>query len=119
MTKDNRKELNILLHEYLRLRDGERCLRCGKTDRLQLSHIYSKGKYRKMEFEEDNVKLLCVGCHLYWWHKSPIEAFEWLEATISPERLKRLKLRANINDKSILDYKLIKLYFENKIQEYD
>jgi hypothetical protein len=25
-----------------------------------------------------------VGCHLYWWHKEPVEAAEWLR-TAFPE----------------------------------
>ena len=116
MTKYKRKELNKHLHQLLRLRDGKKCLRCKKTERLQLSHIYPKGKYRKIEFDSDNVILLCVGCHLYWWHKNPIEAHDWLKSTIPEKRLSRLKLRALYVDKSKMDYNLIKIGLQKEIE---
>ena len=100
------------------MRDGEKCLRCGKREVLHLSHIYPKGKYRKMEFLLENVKLLCVGCHLFFWHKNPIEAQEWLETIITKERLTKLKIQANFVDKSPIDYKLLKLLFENYIKDF-
>lgn len=90
--KDARAKMNALLHELVRLRDRERCLRCGTTERLQLSHIYPKGKHRSMEFDPWNVKLLCVRCHLYWWHKHPMEAAEWIKTVRPPKELDRLKL---------------------------
>ena len=27
-----------------------------------------------------NIKQMCMHCHLYWWHKDPIAAMEWLKA---------------------------------------
>lgn len=45
-----------------------------------------------MEFLSSNVKLLCLHCHLFWWHKNPIEAHEWLTAVLPADRLKKLKL---------------------------
>lgn len=119
MTKHEKKEINRLLHEYLRIRDGEFCLKCRQTERLQLSHIYPKGKYRKLEFDHENVKLLCMKCHLYWWHKNPIEAHEWLQTAIPEDRLSKLKIRANTVIKATLDYKVIKLELEQLIKKYD
>ncbi len=118
MTKHEKKVINGLLRQVIILRDGERCLKCSGTERLQMSHIYPKGKYRKMEFDEQNLKILCYGCHIHWWHKNPIEAHEWLEQTIEKKRLERLKLRARTIDKSTIDYKLLKLYLENIIKKY-
>lgn len=117
MTASQKKELNKLLRELIGLRDGERCLRCHTTDRLQMSHIYPKGKHRRLEHEPENVKLLCVGCHLYWWHKNPVEAWEWLTTVLNPERIKRLRLRANTVDKSPFDYKLYKLFLQSEIKK--
>ena len=114
ITKEQRKELNALLHKLVRLRDGEHCLRCPKTARLQLSHIYPKGKKRGMEFEPDNVKLLCVGCHLYWWHKNPMEAMEWLKTVIPTARLDRLKLMSQTTNK--IDFNLQKIFIEKEIE---
>lgn len=95
------------------------CLRCGKVDRLHASHIYPRGKYPKMQFDTDNVKVLCVGCHLYWWHKHPIEAKEWAENTLGKGRLNRLKKQANTINKSLWIYEDIKRELEQKIMELE
>ena len=116
MTKQQKSKLNKLVREYVILRD-KRCLRCGKTNNLHASHIYPKGKYRKMQFDTDNVKALCLGCHLYWWHKSPIEAKEWAEKALGEERLDRLKKQANTINKTLWDYKAIKQQLEQELEK--
>ena len=116
MTKAQKTKLNKLVREYVVLRDKV-CLRCGKADRLHASHIYPKGKYRKMQFNVENVKALCIGCHLYWWHKHPIEAKEWAEKTLGRARLNRLKKQANTINKTPWDFKEIESELKNKIGE--
>lgn len=87
-----KREMNGLLHQILRLRDGAFCLRCGETNQelLQMSHIYPKGTHGRMEFNPDNVKLLCHMCHV-WWHANPKDAKIWLATKLSKDRLERLK----------------------------
>jgi|ERR1035437_2497205 hypothetical protein len=114
-TPGQKKAVNGLLRELIVLRDGESCLRCKKTTALQMSHIYPKGHYRKLEYDEQNLKLLCVGCHLFWWHKSPMEAQQWLTAILPKDRLDYLKLRSQVNDKTPFDFNLIKLYLQQEI----
>ena len=116
MTKSEKSTLNKLLHELVGLRDNPWCLRCKKTERLNLSHIYPKGRYRRLEFDPDNLKFLCYGCHLGWWHKNPIEAHEWLKTVISKKRLEDLKLRAGYTSPAKMDYKLHKLFLEQEIK---
>lgn len=82
-----------------------------------MSHIYPKGRYRKMQFDPDNVKALCLGCHLYWWHKHPIEAKEWAVKALGRARLNRLKKRANTIDKTLWNYEEIKIKLEKQIKE--
>lgn len=117
LTKYEKSELKRLLHEVCVARDGNKCLRCGSTERLAASHIYPKGRYRKMEFDYDNVKTLCYRCHIHFFHKNPIEAHEWLEENIGKDRLDRLKLRSQYIDKKPTDYKLIKLDLEQQLKE--
>jgi 5-methylcytosine-specific restriction endonuclease McrA len=117
LTNPQKKELQALLRQLIILRDGERCLWCGGTQKLQMSHIFPKGKHRRMEFEPENLKLLCFSCHFHRWHKSPLEAWEWLTTVLDPDRLKRLRLRANSVDKSPFDFKLYKLYLEDQIRK--
>ena len=82
-----------------------------------MSHIYPKGRYRKMQFDPDNVKALCLGCHLYWWHKHPIEAKEWAVKALGRARLNRLKKKANTIDKTLWNYNEIKIKLEKQIKE--
>lgn len=62
----------------LRVRLRNKCERCGKTENLQCAHIISR-TYQQVRWDEDNALCLCAGCHIYWWHKEPIEAARWLE----------------------------------------
>ena len=119
MTKYQRGVLKHLLALTCRTRDGGKCLKCGTTEKLHTSHIYPTGKYRKMAFDLDNVKTLCSTHHLYWWHKHPIEAHEWLERTFDPNRLKRLKLRSQVTGEGSLHYKTLKVYLENELKKLD
>lgn len=118
MTKYERKELNALLRKAMLLRDKNRCLRCGKTETLQMSHIYPKGRYRKLEFDLDNVKTLCFGCHIGFWHKNPIEAKFWLDMVVPEDRLKRLRLRSQTSGDGMRNYKLLKLYLQAELKKY-
>jgi len=92
MNKTQRNKLKKLLHQLVVVRD-KKCLKCGANKILHASHIYPKGTYRHMEFEPDNLKALCFRCHLYWWHKNPIEAGEWFRKTY-PAWYRRLKKKA-------------------------
>ena len=116
--KKAKRELMGLIREVVFLRDGAACLRCGRRERLQMSHIYPKGKYRKLELDVNNIKTLCAPCHLFWWHRNPIEAWEWLQTAIPAERLKRLKLAALDNSSYRLDIKLLKLELEQLKKRY-
>lgn len=119
MTKHQKKKIYSLLRQLIALRDGEQCLKCGKTETLQMSHIYPKGTHRKMELDEKNLKLLCMRHHLFWWHKNPIEAWEWLRETLEPERIAYLKEKANTIDKTRISYEAKKEELEEKIKGYE
>lgn len=112
---NQKKTLNALIHELLLLRD-KKCLRCGNPN-FQASHIYPKGRYKKLEFDPDNIKALCFSCHLGWWHKNPIEAHEWLNLILPKERLARLKLRSQTTGDGSRDFKVLKLVLENEIKQ--
>tara|TARA_R100000781_G_scaffold94684_1_gene58999 strand:+ start:5666 stop:6022 length:357 start_codon:yes stop_codon:yes gene_type:complete len=117
MNKQQKIKLSKLVRELVLLRD-KRCLKCGKSDNLHASHIYPRGKFPKMQFEPLNVKALCLGCHLYWWHKHPLEAKDWAEKALGRTRLMKLKRRANTIDKSLWDFKAIKEQLEEELKNY-
>ena len=100
--KDLRKLLSIACIE----RDNEQCVRCGSTEKLSASHIYPKGAYPRIQYELDNVKTLCYGCHLGFWHKNPVEAKKWLDNWLPKDWAERLEyLRFNYNKLPKLDDK--------------
>jgi len=117
LNKSQKTKLHKLVRELVILRD-RCCLKCGKVNNLHASHIYPRGKYRKMQFDPDNVKALCLGCHLYWWHKAPLEAGKWLETVLDRQRLNRLKKRANTIDKRPLIYEEIKEDLKKQLEFY-
>ena len=70
-----------------------------------------------MQFDVNNVKALCGGCHLYWWHKHPIEAKEWAVKALGRARLNKLKKQANTINKTPLNFKDLESELKNKIGE--
>jgi 5-methylcytosine-specific restriction endonuclease McrA len=106
-----RKKQHTILWALLKAitikRDGNKCVVCGKSGKgLNLSHIYPRGQYPRLEFDPENVFIQCTKHHLMWWHKNPIEAAEWYNQNISLKRRNSLK-------KKITNYsKLPKLDFQ-------
>ena len=116
MKKAQKTKLDKLVREICLARD-KCCLKCGKTTALHASHIYPKGKHPKMRFNLDNVKMLCVGCHLYWWHKHPIQAKEWAVDALGRSRLNRLKKQSNTIDKTLWDFNEIQKSLKITLEE--
>lgn len=71
------KNLDQVFSKYIRTRDGH-CLWCGTTSSLQCAHIIGRANFR-FRWEPSNAIALCYACHIYKWHKSPLEAAEWLQ----------------------------------------
>jgi hypothetical protein len=112
--------LTHLVRQYVLLRDGFKCRKCGGTQRsgnrgsiLQAAHIYPKGTYRDMQHDPDNVVAMCLKDHLYWWHKHPIEAAEWAKAELGPVVWARLQIMSQTPRK--VDKQGMKLLLEQKL----
>jgi 5-methylcytosine-specific restriction endonuclease McrA len=106
-------ELDVLVRKLVLARDGYKCVRCNKTGVLQASHILSKGRYSRLRFELMNVLSLCIGCHLYFWHKSPLEAFRWFDQKY-PGRMQQLEIMAATAGK--VDMKLLRLCLRKEVE---
>jgi len=86
-----RKKCVFIAKRLAKERDNYTCQKCGKKpDKIDGSHVYPEGTYHGMSAEVDNIKALCSFCHLYWWHKNPLEARDWFEMKF-PDRYNRLK----------------------------
>ncbi len=116
MTKTEKKEIKALVRQLLITRDTEKCRRCGTTEKLQASHIYSVGSWKKLEYDTDNIILLCYRCHFHWWHKEPLAAAEWIKTSYPLKVLERLKLRQQQTGKGTHDYKTLKLVIGQEIK---
>ena len=92
----------------LKIRERGRCERCGTTERLQCSHIFSRSNL-SVRWDEDNAFCLCSGCHIFWWHKNPIEAGEFTREKLGEEKYKILRAKAQAI-KKWTDLELSQLY---------
>ncbi len=82
--------LDGLARKVTLLRAGNRCEKCGKGERLQCHHVYSRSLLM-LRHDVENLLCLCSGCHL-WWHHNPLESAAWFEARFGAERRARLLL---------------------------
>ena len=111
--------LEKLLHNACIARDGGRCVRCGRTEKLCASHIYRKGTYQRMRYLLENTLTLCFYCHMRWWHKNPLEASAWAQTVVAPETMARLKLASQTINKKPIDYKLLGVYLKSEIKKHE
>ena len=67
--------------------DRDRCVcQIGKHQKkymcfgrkIELAHIFPKGKYKKLKWDLRNVLLICDECHR-WWHSKNTKAKIWFE----------------------------------------
>ena len=96
-----KKQLDKLVKDYVKERDNYTCQHCGKKvegSNCHASHIFPVGSCSLLQFEPLNMKVLCYHCHINWWHKNPIEAYQWAEKTF-PDRIAILGVMKNVNSK--------------------
>lgn len=88
--KSLQRKIESILRKVIFKRDGNRCLRCGTDKNLQMSHIFPRGEFPGMMFMEDNIQTLCARHHLWWFHKNPVHAYQWLIEVVTPKTLDKL-----------------------------
>ena len=81
-------KLDDIIREMVRLRDKGICQKCGGQG-SHVSHVVPRTN-KGLRWDMDNVKLLCVRCHLYWWHKDVADAWTWFQAEF-PYRADRIQ----------------------------
>ncbi len=63
-------------------RDKHQCVKCGvycSGSNEHGSHIIPRSADGRLAMHPANIFCMCMHCHLYWWHKNPLEASEWME----------------------------------------
>lgn len=101
------KELDaIARREVVEERDGNRCVRCGRTEpevQIQWSHVHSR-RHHCIRWDPDNSKALCSACHT-WWTYNPGLAYDWFIKNFRErwERITRiLQINPKVNVKKLL-----------------
>ena len=72
-------ECDKLFRQVILLKRKNVCEWCSKRKNLQVAHILPKGRYPRIRYHEWNVLLLCFYCHIIKWHRSPLEAVEFMK----------------------------------------
>lgn len=96
LSKIKERLLDIVKAE-IKKRDEYVCQKCGKYvegSNCQASHVIPVSHGNALMFDPINLKVLCMHCHIYWWHKNPFEAVEWFKNKF-PERYEYLQLHKN------------------------
>ena len=109
--------LDKLVKDFVKARDNKTCQRCKKVvegSDCHGSHVIPVSRDGRLAFDDLNIKVLCMHCHLHWWHKHPVEAGDWFKSTF-PERWEYLENEYNNNTRggSIPIW-----WYEEKIEEY-
>uniref|UniRef100_A0A6M3LLM3 Putative lambda recombination protein n=1 Tax=viral metagenome TaxID=1070528 RepID=A0A6M3LLM3_9ZZZZ len=63
---------------YIRKRDGNRCVLCGATERIQCGHLISRGK-ANTRYDEDNANAQCATCNKKHEHYPELYTQWWIE----------------------------------------
>jgi len=120
ITRPRNNKLMKLVRQVILKRD-KRCLRwhdedpCGGPSHL--SHILPVSRYRKLKYEPKNIKILCQKHHLYWWHKHPLAAAEWLKTALSEDRLEWIEEMRNTIIHEPLNYSEVKANLEEMLND--
>lgn len=102
MAKTPRKklldQLDKLSKELVRKRDGNICQHCKKWcegSNRHVSHVIPVSAGNKLRWDIQNMKIMCYHCHINWWHKNPMRAYEWFNEKF-PERWAYLQANEGI-----------------------
>lgn len=80
--KPTKTSLDNLWSKIVKIRAGNKCEVCGKTDGLNSHHIFSRSNH-STRWDVQNGVCLCVSHHVFGnfsAHKAPIEFVEWLKS---------------------------------------
>ena len=112
-------KLDKLCREVIAIRDGGICQKCGKHfEKMDCSHVIPRGN-KRLRWDLDNLKSLCSGCHMWWWHQNPLEAEEWFSSKF-PKRYNYLmdQIQKGIKKWSLQELELHIEYLEDMKEYY-
>jgi len=96
MSSDRKKlvaKLDKVFSEYIRKRDGNRCVTCGSLERPTCGHVFSRSSY-STRWDEQNAWCQCWGCN-YKHEFDPYPLTEYARKTLGQELYDEVHLRYN------------------------
>jgi len=85
------KKADAIWSEVIKIRDGYRCVLCGKTENLNSHHIIHKSRGKAVRYEILNGVCLCAGCHNFKIHKGDFLANKRLVEIVGSERIEAIQ----------------------------
>lgn len=115
-----RNKCDRLWAEIIKLRAGNRCEYCPRTNNLNSHHIFSRSN-NSVRHDLNNGVCLCVAHHTFSSqfsaHKAPAEFMAWIEETRGSEWLMELRKKAKSVCKP--NYELIAVGLQEIKKQYD
>ena len=83
-TKKNKswfvKRLDTIAKRLAKQRDEYTCQKCGQKvegSNAHGSHVVPVSAGQTLRWDLENIDCMCMHCHIYWWHKNPLESSAW------------------------------------------
>lgn len=123
---DHKKELQVLVNKYVRIRDtGRECISCdrelrdakGKGGFVDASHFWSQGGNPSVRFDLDNIHSACIYCNRDL-HGNLLEYRPRLIKRIGQKRFDALEVRRTEENRlSIPEVILLKETYRDKLRK--
>jgi 5-methylcytosine-specific restriction endonuclease McrA len=91
----------------------ENCEVCGCSEWLQVHHIFPKGLYASLRYDDDNASTLCRKCHFRHHHLGDPTIHQAIIENRGQKWYNRLKKKSRICKSSFLTIK----YYEDAIKD--
>ena len=126
MKKTLVKKLDKIWTDKIKIDQGWRCEKCGRTNtqvRLNSHHIIGR-RHRSLRWVLSNGVCLCVSCHTFGLnsaHEDPVGFVEWLKMARGDKQLKELNLlKGKINKFSYEEnLEMMEMSIPKIIKQYD
>lgn len=110
-------KLDNLWAKAVKVKAGNKCEYCGKTEHLNSHHIFSRSNHSVRWLIENGV-CLCVNHHIFGTisaHKAPLEFAEWLKEKRGEQWYDRLRIKAKSISPKITEE--LKKQIKNKLNK--
>ena len=103
--------------KLLRIRAKNRCQRCGSSSSsCNWHHIFSR-RYIITRWDEDNLLLLCFGCHFNYAHSKIEEFRDFVISKMGEGKYMLLKQKAlSVRPMKIVDLKMVRVILEQELK---